>query len=76
MSDGNVDVVKDRLTSFVITGARSSIMSFRSHVGRGSRLQDLGGHFIINLVTSSIDTSLKDCKCALLDLSFKGRTVC
>ena len=52
---------RERLVMVVSTGTSSFVHCFRSHVGTGSRVQDLVGDFLIILPTKSVLTG-SNCK--------------
>ena len=47
---------RERLVMVVSTGTSSSVHCFKSHVGTGSRVQDLVGDFLIIFSTKSVLT--------------------
>ena len=53
---GISDWQRDKLMILVIRGKRAGRQSFRSHVGRGSRVQDIVELFLISYSTLASDT--------------------
>ena len=71
---GRYPVCRDRFTIFVITGAKCSQSSLRSHVGTGSNAHDFVGEDIMIFLTSETDNGSNDVKVAGGVGSSIGRT--
>ena len=56
---GNIDSRNDMLTISVIRGTNSALLSFRSHVGKGSSSHDLTGDSLIIFHISASVASIK-----------------